>query len=349
MPKTGRAVVAHGQDFQVREFPVPDPEPSTLLLRQELTGICGTDLHNWQNQFGVETFLGHESVGIIDSLGAGVTVDYVGNPVKEGDRVVFHPRNSGTAYGFRTVPDEDPLFSGGFGDYIYLCDKDTCFVKTEAPTQVAVLAEPFAVAVHSAMRANVQIGDTVIVQGSGAIGLMTLVAARISGAAHIIVIGGPAARLDLATRLGADLVVNIEDVPDSEERTRLVLENTPRGEGADVVFECAGFLPAIPEGLAYVKQDGTFVEVGHFVDVGSIAINPNLQLLRRNLRLEAIWGSRFNHFVRGMAILERNEFPFADLISHTLSLSDVMSGFQALGGSYRLDGDTVIKIAVSSQ
>ncbi len=114
------------------------------------------------------------------------------------------------------------------------------------------------------------------------------------------------------------------------------------------MFECAGFLPAISEGLSYVKQDGTFAEVGHFVDVGTMQLNPNTQLMRRNLRLEAIWGSRFNHFVRGLALLERNEVPFADLVSHVLPLDRVHDGFLALDGSYRLGDETVVKIAVSA-
>lgn len=349
MTRTGRAVIAHDQEFTVQEFIVPDPAPGTLILRQELGGICGTDVHNWQNGFTAETFIGHENVGIIDALGAGLREDYLGNPVNEGDRVVFHPRNNGVAYGFRTLPQEDPPFSGGFSDYIYLAEPETCFVKVNAPAEVAVLAEPFAVGVHSVMRGNVQLGDTVIVQGSGAIGLLTLAAAKLSGAARCMVVGGPADRLALARKLGADEVFNIEEVPDPAERAKLVMDATPRGEGADVVFECAGFLPAIGEGLSYVKQDGTFVEVGHFVDVGTIQLNPNTQLLRRNLRLEAIWGSRFNHFVRGIALMERGDMPLADLVSHVLPLDRVKEGFLALDGSYRLGEETVVKIAVAAE
>ena len=348
MADTGRAVIANGDDFSVMEFAVPAPAPGKILLRQELGGICGTDLHNWQNRLPEPTFMGHEAVGVIAALGAGVDTDFLGNPIAEGDRVVFHPRNGGVAYGFRTLAAEDPPFSGGFADYIYLADDTNCFVKFDGPAKVGVLAEPFAVGVHAVMRGNVQLGDTVIVQGSGAIGLLTLVAAKLSGAARTIVVGGPADRLALASRLGADVVVDIEDVPDVEARKAHVLAATPRGAGADVVFECAGFLPAIPEGLAYVKQDGTFVEVGHFVDIGTVRINPNTELLRKNLRLEAIWGSRYNHFVRGIALLARNEFPFADLVSHVLPLERIADGFHALNGSYRLGDETVIKIAVAA-
>ncbi|GIV80618.1 zinc-binding dehydrogenase [Litorilinea aerophila] len=344
MTRIGRMVVTLGQDFVIREEAVPDPAPGTVLLRQELAGICGTDLHNWQKGLKQPTLLGHEAVGIVEALGPGVTTDYLGNPIREGDRVIFHPRNSGVAYGFRGL--DDP-FTGGFADYIYLSDQQNCFIKTQAPPEVAVLAEPFAVGVHAAMRARVQIGDTVIIQGSGAIGLMCLVAAKISGAARLIVVGGPAGRLALARRLGAHVTIDIEEVPDVAERKALVLSHTPRGAGANVVFECAGFLPAFPEGLEYVAEDGTFVEVGHFVDVGTVAVNPNRHFLRPNLRLEGIWGSRYHHFVRGAAILENQEFPFGEMVSHVLPLERIRDGFAALDGSYRLGDETVVKVAVS--
>lgn len=347
--RTGRAVVVCGQEFSLREFPVPDPAAGTLLLRQELAGICGTDLHNWQKGFAEETFLGHENVGIIEALGAGPRVDFVGNPLREGDRVIFSPRRKPFSHGFQPNRPGLPNFSGGFGDYIYLNDPDTLLIKTSAPPEVAVLIEPFTIGVHAVMRGNVQLGDTVVVQGSGAIGILTAVAARLAGAAKVIVIGGPAKRLDLARRLGADVTVDIGEVPDVTARKQIVLDHTPRGEGADMVIECAGFLPAVPEGLEYVKQDGVFVEVGHFVDTGSVELNPHRHLLRRNLRLEGVWGSRYPHFVRGLPLLERGDFPYAELVSHVLPLEDARKGFDALNGSYQLDGETVFKIALRGE
>ena len=306
--------------------------------------ICTTG----RTGFDREVLLGHENVGVIDAIGEGVKTDYVGNPIREGDRVILAPGTSYGAYGFQWNPDDAPHFRGGFADYIYLSYPNTCFIKTSASPEAAVMTEPFTVGVHAVMRGQVQIGDTVVVQGAGAIGLVTLICAKISGAAKLIVVGGPARRLELAKRMGADVTIDIEDVTSPEERTELVKSETPRGEGADVVFECAGFLPATPEGLGYVKQSGTFVEVGHFVDMGSIDFNINQLLMRKNIRLEAIWGSRPEHFVRGLPILEKDEFPFADMVSHELPLSRVRDGFDALNGTYRLEGDMVIKIAVSA-
>jgi D-arabinose 1-dehydrogenase-like Zn-dependent alcohol dehydrogenase len=88
MTKTARATVMAGKNFELRDYPIPQPEPGTVLLKQELCGICGTDLHNWEYQrMDFDVILGHENVGIIDTLGLGVETHYAGKPIKVGDRV----------------------------------------------------------------------------------------------------------------------------------------------------------------------------------------------------------------------------------------------------------------------
>ncbi|MEM7127525.1 MAG: zinc-binding dehydrogenase [Chloroflexota bacterium] len=345
MTRTGKIVVANGKDFAVQEHPVPDPKPGTVLLKQELAGICGTDLHIWQNGYTSAVVPGHENVGVVEAMGSNDIVDHNGKPVKEGDRLIFAPGTLGHGgYGFMKPPE----FHGGFAEYISLDIPTTCFMKTDVPAEVAVLTEPFTIGVHAVMRGNVEIGDTVVVQGSGAIGLVTLICARLSGAGKIIMVGGPADRLELAKEFGADVTIDIDEVTSVEERTEIVKSHTTRGEGADQVFECAGFLPATPEGLGYVRHSGTFIEVGHFVDMGSIDFNINRLLMRKNLTFEAIWGSRYEHFVRGLAILERRDVPIEKMVSHKLSLFDVKKGYEALNGDYRIGSETVIKIAVQA-
>ena len=236
MNLTGRAVVADGQDFTVQESTVPDPVPHGIVLKQELGGICGTDLHKWQQFLPGPTLLGHESVGTVVALGQEMQKDFQGQTLKEGDRRgVPSPQ---FRHGLRLQGLEFP-FSGGFADYISLSDPETCVLKTETDARTAVLAEPFAIGTHAVMRAEVQLGDSVIVQGSGAIGLMVLICARLSGASQIIVVGGPARRLELAQRLGAHVTVDIAEFPDTVSRKEVVLAHTRQGGGADVVFECA--------------------------------------------------------------------------------------------------------------
>jgi threonine dehydrogenase-like Zn-dependent dehydrogenase len=349
MNRTGRVIAMVGAEFEVREYPVPEPAPGTILLRQELAGICGTDVHNWQYQrLEGAVLFGHENVGVVEQLGEGVETDHTGRPLRAGDRVVFAPGTPSGAYGFQ-LADEPPYFRGGFGDYIYLAQPGTVVLRTDLPPHIAVLLEPFTVGIHGVTRAGIQFGDTVVVQGAGTIGLMTLVCARLRGAGRLIVVGGPTGRLAMARQLGADVTVDIGEVRDPDERTRLVLAETPRGAGADVVLECAGVLPAIAEGLGYVRRSGTYVEMGHFVDVGSLEVNPNRQLMRKNLRLEAVWGSVPDHFLRGLPVLERHRALFGQFVTHVLPLERVLEGFRAMAGEYTLDGREAIKIALQGR
>src|SRR5262249_39469339 len=139
---------------------------------------------------------------------------------------------------------------------------------------------------------------------------------------------------------------DITDVPDPAERTALVLKETLHGQGADIVFECAGVLAAINEGLGYLRRGGTFVEMGHFVDVGSLTLNPNQELMRKNLRLEAIWGpGGRENFVGPGRVRGRPALPLAALVT-PVPLARVDDAFAALNGPYNLDGRDVVKLAM---
>jgi len=354
-------------EFVIQEYPLPEPVPGTLLLRQELAGICGTDAHIWAGYGDPALFpivLGHENVGIIEALGEGVGTDFFGNPVQVGDRVAVKPGvscnacyfclvlgsptrcpNKRGAYGFNP-PGTSP-FNGGFAQYLSLDIPGTFFFKTEMEPERAVLLEPFTVALHGADRSKIRLGDAVVVQGSGAIGLLTIVCAKMAGAAKMIAIGGPKGRLELARELGADMTIDIAEVTEPEERVKLVRENTPRGYGADVVFECAGVPAALIEGISLVRDSGTLVEMGNFIDTGSVSLNPNRHLVTRNLNLIAVFGSSVEHFTRALAILERGEYPFAKMISHKIPLGRIREGMEALQGAYRMDERGVSKIAVA--
>jgi L-iditol 2-dehydrogenase len=355
--------------FTVEEFPVPSPAPGTFLLRTDLNGICATDAHMYEGRFAGITFpivLGHEITGTIDRLGSGVTEDSVGRPVREGDRVVIVPGIScghcfyctlahtpgmcenGIAYGFQT-PTAEYAFSGGMAQYLYVRYPQTAFLKTDLPPEIAVLTEPLCIAAHAIARHGLRLASVAVIQGSGAVGLGALLFARYAGAVKTIMVGGPSHRLALAREFGADVTIDIAEVPDPAERIRLVRAETVKQRGADVVFECTGYPETIGEGIAYLRDSARFIELGHFTDMGEIALNPHWQLMRKNISLDACWGSNFEAMALTLPYLERRDHPYEKLVSHRLPLTAIADGVRAINSrSYRLPGGgEVIKVAVA--
>jgi L-iditol 2-dehydrogenase len=251
-------------------------------------------------------------------------------------------------YGFRPRRDEAPHFQGGFADYLNLRAGST-FFRIDATPEAAVLLEPLSIGVHQVSRIDLQLGSTVVIQGAGAIGLLTLAAAKQAGATRTIVVGAPRTRLDLARAFGADVTIDLEAVPDAADRIAAARAETPGGFGADVVFECAGVPSAIVEGIEMMRRGGTFVEAGHYTDHGDIALNPFRHIVNKQGTLVGVWGADVPHFVGARAMIEAGAFPFAELVSHTLPLERVGEGIGAIGTSYRLDGQEIRKIVVAAE
>jgi L-iditol 2-dehydrogenase len=187
-------------------------------------------------------------------------------------------------------------------------------------------------AVHIAERAEIRLGDAVVVQGTGAVGLCAIALARLAGASTIIAIGAPGDRLALALRMGADVAIDIRMIPPEE---RLDMVNTAtHGEGADVVIEAAGAAAAIAEGLDLARVGGRYVIAGHYTDVGDSAINAHRQINRKHLEIRGCWGSEPRHFLRVLSVLERHpEIPFRLIGAKTYglaALNDALADAEAM-------------------
>ena len=353
--------------FTVEEFDVPEPSPGTVLLRMELAGCCATDAHAylgwWETPFPV--ILGHENVGVVERIGAGGQQDYLGRELRVGDRVIARTGSCGHCYECRAlrlprrcrnrivVHGYNALnaapFSGGYAEYLYLSAPQSTFIlKVDLPASIAALHEPLGVGAHAVRRAQPKLGDTVVVQGSGAIGLFTLGLARLAGASRMIVVGGPAERLELARAFGADVTIDIGELRSPEERTRAVLAETPGGIGADVVFGCVGLASAWPEGISYLRDgEGRFLEVGLASDAGEVPFNPCTQLVAKNATLIGALGMLDQDSVAAVRVMERGDLPLDRVVSHQLPLERVGDAIEALNGDYRVDGRAAVKIAIA--
>ncbi len=306
-----KAAILEGvEKLKIVDYPEPEVEPNALILKTELCGVCGTDMHLYAGNMAIPfpVIPGHEFVGVIDEIGEEATsMEVKGKPLAEGDRVVVVPgtnRFCGDCYFCRFMPHkptlctnrrvlgvnmtsaEPPHLLGGWAEKIYV-DAEHFWVyrvPDEVPPEVAVLTEPMAVSSRAFERAYAPglptfgegfgVGGTVAVQGAGAIGLLTVATAKMAGAGKIMVIDMVDERLKMAERLGADDVIDMRVYTTSDERVEEVNRLT-NGLGADVVVECVGVPAAFPEGIDMTRRGGKFVEVGHYTDPGTVPVNPH--------------------------------------------------------------------------
>ena len=317
-----RALVLHelGTDPRVEEFDVPAPGEGAVVVEVALAGICGTDLHLREGRLPIPipVVLGHEAVGRVAALGAGVTADGLGNPLAEGDLVAWassiacgrchfclHDRlptfcTDRKVYGINRPADEWPHLSGAWADHMYLHPGTTIVRVPDGldPVDVIALGCAGPTAVHGLLRlAGVPYGACVVVQGSGPVGIAAAMYARTAGAGLVVMVGGPAARLAVARELGvADAYVDIFEVPDPADRVAAVTALTPRGEGADLVAECTGVPSAVAEGIDLCRPAATLLVLGQYTDAGPTTLNPH-QITRKQLRVLGSWAFSGTNFL----------------------------------------------------
>jgi threonine dehydrogenase-like Zn-dependent dehydrogenase len=313
-------LTAPGHPLDLQSYPRPEPEPGAAVVRVEHGGICGTDLHIANGHLPVPgpVVLGHEAVGRVETLGAGVTTDALGTPLAVGDAVTWvNSITCGTCfycrvehestlctgerkvYGINRRADEWPHLSGGWADHIYL-QPGTTIVRlpdSVSPLQAIALGCAGPTAVHGLLdQAPVRPGDTVVVLGAGPVGIASALYARIGGAERIVLIGGPASRLDAAKRLGiADEYLDIADGTHAE-RVAAIRRTSRSGHGADLVVECAGVPAAVAEAMDHVRPNGTLCVLGQYTDHGPTPMNPYL-ITGRQLRLIGSRGFGERHFI----------------------------------------------------
>jgi L-iditol 2-dehydrogenase len=326
MPNVLAAVIpAPGAATEVRAYPEPALEPDSALLAVELSEVCGTDVHVRAGRLaGVPYPLipGHVSVGRLAAI-RGALRDVDGHVLREGDRVTFldvhgtcnacwyclvakattrcpHRR----VYGI-TFSADDGL-AGGWAEKVYL-RPGTRVLPAEGVDAEAFMAGGCALptALHALERADLVIGDTVLVLGSGPVGLSAVILARMAGALGVLCIGAPAARLAAARAVGATDVLDFERAT-PEERTAWVLDRTS-GRGADITIEATGAPTAVVDALRCTRDAGRVVVVGQYTDHGDVAFNPHHDLNRKHLDVRGCWGSDFSHFHRAVRVLSDAE------------------------------------------
>jgi threonine dehydrogenase-like Zn-dependent dehydrogenase len=262
-----RAIVFNGDEtWEIRDLPVPDPQPGGALLRVEATGLCHSDVDqfrghvhtSWGGEF--PSIAGHEIVGRIEKINPAAAEAW---GVKEGDRVavcdiVMTPEGY-RIYGHDFSIHQGSGLYGGFAEHLELLPGSMVYrLRDDLPAAELTVFEPLSCAVTWV--APVSKGDVVVIEGPGHMGMATIVAARAAGAATVIVTGvsRDRFRLDCAKQIGADHTVNVE----AEDPVQRVSELTD-GHMADVVIDAASGNPiTLNLAMDLVRKGGHVVVAG---------------------------------------------------------------------------------------
>jgi L-iditol 2-dehydrogenase len=356
-------LVKPGQ-YEIKEYPLPEPAAGCVLVKMELSGICGTDKHTFQGyttQYGgrqleFPIIQGHENVGTVAAIGGnGNYSDFEGIPLRVGDRVVvganvccgecyycrhdfpYYCCENMTDYGNNLSAKDPPHLFGGWSQYMYIIPGSFLVkVPDELPSEIAVLTEIFAVSVgldrakqmSAFPNESFRFDDTVVVLGVGPLGMCFLMKARMLGAGTIIAVDLSDYRLNFAKRLGADHIMNVGK-HSRQERLQIVKDLT-NGRGADMVIECAGVPQAVPEALELLRIGGLLVEAGNFSDLGEVSFSPHRHLCAKNARILGVGGEEPAAYGPSMRQMARymKKYPLQEFVTHRFGLRDVEAAMQ---------------------
>jgi threonine dehydrogenase-like Zn-dependent dehydrogenase len=299
---------------------------------------------------------GHENVGTVAAIGgSGEFTDFEGLSLRVGDRVVvganvscgecyycrhdfpYYCCEQTTDYGNNLSAKNPPHLFGGWAQYMYIVPRSILVkVPDDLPSEVAVLTEIFAVSVgldrakqmSAFPNESFRFDDTVVVLGVGPLGMCFLMKARMLGAGTIVAVDLSDYRLNFAKRLGADEVLNVGQTTKAE-RLQFVKDLT-HGRGADMVIECAGVPPAVPEALEMLRISGLLVEAGNFSDLGEIPLSPHKHICAKNARILGVGGEEPAAYGPSMRQMARymKHYPLREFVTHRFGLRDVEAAVQ---------------------
>jgi len=328
--------------IEIKEFSEPVLEEGAVLLKTMYSEICGTDVHLSHGQLAEVPYPlipGHINVGVIEKMNGNIC-DIEGNAFKVGDMVTFldvHetcnqcwyclvakattrcPKRK--VYGI-TYSAKDGLL-GGWSQKIYL-KPGVKIIKLPSnlpPIDFIAGGCGAPTALHAVERATIKLDNTVVVQGSGPVGLYAAVFSMLSGAGQVIVVDPSSNRLEMAKQIGVDYTI---DASTGEDRVAQVRQLT-NGRGADVTIEASGNPKAVSEGMNMTRDNGTYVVVGQYTDAGDVSINPHWQINKKHLDIRGTWGIDYSHLYKTVRLMAKQQerFGWHRLVSKIYSLDEV--------------------------
>ncbi|XP_078285934.1 sorbitol dehydrogenase-like isoform X2 [Rhinoraja longicauda] len=326
-------VLYEKNDLRLEKRPIREPGPNEVLLKMHSVGICGSDVHFWQNgRIGdfilrKPMVLGHEASGTVFKVGSGV------QHLKPGDRVAIEP-------GFPRENDEhcrtgrynlspSIFFSATPPDDGQLCQYNVhnanyCYKLPESVSyEEGALIEPLSVAIHTCRRGGVTIGSKVLILGAGTIGLVNMLVSKAMGASQILICDLSLNRLKKAKQMGANFTIAVEKSTSAKELSQKVKEALG-GAMPDISIECTGAELCIQAGIHATKSGGVLLLVGLGKPFANI---PMLEVGIRELDIRGVF--RYcNTWPVAIDMLASKRIDVKPLVTHRFPLEEAIKAFE---------------------
>lgn len=350
MAQTMKALtfVAPGK-IELREKPIPEPGPTEALVKITTTTICGTDVHILKGEYPVESGLtiGHEPVGVIAALGSAVSGYHIGQRVIAG-AITPCGQCDFCLGGIQAQCHGKPMGGWRFGNTIdgaqaeYLLVPDAMANLAPVPEhltdeEVLLCPDIMSTGFGGAESGKIKIGDHVAVFAQGPIGLCATAGARLSGASRIFAVDSVPQRLELAKRMGADVIIDYT----VDDPVQTILDHTG-GRGVDVAIEALGTEQTFLNCLKVLRPGGTLSSLGVYSKEIKIPVGPFQAGLGDHKIVTTLCPGGRERMRRLMEVVESRRMDFTGLVTHSFKLDDIVKAYELFASQ----GDGVLKIAI---
>ena len=318
-----------GPGLELRQVPVPEPGAGQVLIKIHKTAICGTDVHiyNWdpwsQDHIRPPMVIGHEYVGEVAALGAGVTGLHVGQRVSgEGHITCGRCRNchTGNIQWCKDTKGVGVDRDGAFAEYVCIPESNVIIIDESLPEDIVSFFDAFGNATHTALMWNL-VGEDVLITGAGPIGIIAVGICKYSGARRVVITDVNDYRLELARKMGADAAVNVQ----REDLTQ-VMHKQGLVEGFDIGLEMSGSGAGLQQMISVMRNGGKISLLG--ISNKPVPMDMNA-IIMKGLTMQGIYGRKMDNWHQ-MSYMVQGGLDLSPVITHRFHYTQFEEGFAAM-------------------
>ncbi len=318
-----------GPGLELRQVPIPTPGPGEVLIKVHKTAICGSDVHiyDWnawaQDHVKEGMVIGHEYVGEIAQLGAGVTGLELGQRVSgEGHITCGRCRNchNGNIQWCHDTKGVGVDRDGAFAEYLCIPASNVILIDPSLDEDIVAFFDAFGNATHTALMYDL-VGEDVLITGAGPIGIIAAGICKYAGARRVVITDMNDYRLDLARKMGVDAAVNV-----SRESLHEIMHKQGLVEGFDVGLEMSGNGAALKQMISAMRFGGKIALLG----LGSKPVEMDMNsIIGKGLCLQGVYGRKMDNWHQ-MSYMVQGGLDISSIITHRYHYTEFEKGFEAM-------------------